>query len=320
MFCPQCGSQNAPECAFCSACGASLADQPAEQAAPQPVQEPPVQTYTPPQPKTPLSNHPVLNAVKTLGTSPVLLVAIVAFTAALLFQLFAAMSVTTSGVLGMLYDYAELLDVEELVGMYFDIIQRTTVVMTIIGMIPSILIAVGLWLTYTSARNRSMDGMKTSGLTIIKVINVIQMVLYNILMGLIALFLLIAAINAADSYYASTSETVLVVFLVLVLGIDVFVNLYYGKIIQTINTMKATIYMATPSYKVSSFVAVMCFISAFFSLFGLFSASGFFGVMQVLAAVTASSCFGAFLFQYKHKMMALISPVKQVGVAEGYVR
>ncbi len=348
MFCPKCGMQNAENNQFCRSCGAALVTQPVSQEGtpqntaypeqeyqyevPQPTPQPvyreeapqnamyqnqPYQfTVSPPKPKAPYSRNPVLNAVKTLGASPLFLVAAIAFTACLLFQFLAALSITSSGILGTIYSYAETMGLSYYLDEAYGAVQGAATAFTILGMIPSILVAVGIWMTFTSAINRTSDGMKASGLTIIKVVNVIQMVSFNILLGILEIVLIAATAEVADSYMAEGATTVFVVMILLVAGIDVFLNLYYGKLIKTVNAMKMTIYSGNPSLNVSSFVAVMCFISAFFSLFGLFGAGGFFGVMQVLAAITASVCFGVFLFRYKNKMLTFISPTQQTGYQE----
>ena len=58
---------------------------------------------------------------------------------------------------------------------------------------------------------------------------------------------------------------------------------------------------------VSGFVAVMNFIAAFFSLFGLF-AGGFAAMLSEACSITALICFGILIFKYKSAMIRLLNP------------
>ncbi len=315
MFCSNCGTENANNNQFCQNCGNALTTQAPETAFQPAPQAAPYQSFTPPQPrpqpqpKRPLSGNPVLNAVKTMGTSALFLIAIIAFSASALFSLFGAFSSNATGLLGTIFNYADDLGLSYIVDEAYGVFRGITVFTTILNLIPAALIITGLWMSFVSAGNRAYDGMKTSGLGIIKAVSIIQLIAYDLLIVVIEILLISATSSIQSDYYDTSGATSLFVFAMLIVaGIGTFLTLYYANILKTINTIKTTIITAQPSYKVSSFVAVMCFVSAVFSFFELFTAYGFFAVMQTLASIVSSVCFGIFLFKYKGKMTAMLAP------------
>ncbi len=308
MYCSKCGIENSECNRFCSSCGNVLSEyqqnfQPNRQNTP--YQGPSYTAYQP-HPKKPFSNNPVLNALKTMGASPLFLTAIIAFSVSVFFNLLANLSASSSGLIDTFYDALSDLGISYYFSESYSNFENLMVTTTVMGMIPQILIAIGLWMTFASAIDRSRDGMTITGLNIIQFVNIVYLVVYNILFGAIEVLLLIATAGLADSRYTPDGAiTVMVVVIFVVAGIDVLINLYYSKILKTLKTIKTAIFAEEPLYNVSKFVAVMCFISAIFSFFGLFSVGGSLAFLTVSATVTSLICFGILLFRYMNKMLAL---------------
>ena len=299
MFCKQCGTENAEGSAFCKNCGINLSA---------PVQPAPVYAAPTPAVKPPLSSNPVLNAVKKIASSPLFLVAVIALSVQILASIIGAAAggaILRELIYSVLYELGgnipyEVYDVLDKIAM---VGSGPVVVGTIIGLIPTILICVGLWLTYASAASRASDTMKTSGLTMIKVISIIQLVSTCIWFAIIEilLMLIVIAVGAADVYEAGIIIAILIFMVILFAAAFVLEIIYLAKIIKSINTAKKTIATAVPSDKVSSFVAVMNFISAAGFIFSLITS-----FISSAAAMTSLICFGILIFKYKSAMRTLM--------------
>lgn len=363
MFCPNCGVKNEDGVAFCKNCGTKLGniapvrDQTADQSniqtdatiqQPVEVEQPrevfaptaqqpalaqqaaPAEHATPAAPYAPVvraaqprSNHPVLKTVKDIGASPLFLIAVIAFTAALFFNL---VSIFTRGS-ASIYSLNEALGrfgIDELNGTLYQMNDYLKAI-GVFGLIPSAIYLIGLWLIFAGAQQRGSAGMPTAGLTTIKVMAIIALVFVCIALALSEIVCVLAIIGIAGYYsYAnvlprdygydgaenmvSTFATAILVGLAIgVLIVYVLFIVYEAKIISTINAVKSTILTGNPNYKVSGFVAVMNFIIAFFSLFGLF-AGGFAAMLAETCSITALICFGILIFKYKSAMIRLLSP------------
>lgn len=304
MFCAKCGIENAENAVFCKNCGNSIGTTPAPQAA---------SVYTAPVPvaKPPLSSHPVLNVVKKLASSPLFLVAVIAYSAQILFSIVnsagtgAKVEMFLYQLLNRLggnvsYEFYEIVDGISRIG------DIPYVIGTIIGLIPAILICIGLWMTFASARNRMVDGMKTSGLTMIKVLTIIQLIGSCIAVAAIELLLLLAVVGIAATEYAPGVAIAILVLLVLVVAASYTLQIIYSaKIIKSLNSVKSTITTGSPVAKASRFVAVWAFISAFGALFSV--ASSF---LSSVATITSLICFGILVFKYNNSMRMISAPTQ----------
>ncbi len=312
MFCSRCGCENNDSSVFCKGCGNRL-DGAANSATPNPAPTP-AYTMPPRSVKAPYSSNPVLNQVKTVAASPLALVAMIAFSLQVLVEIFSAANIGNSLISGM-YRALNMFggDVPYEVYSVIDSIARIGrapfVMIAILGLIPSILICVGLWLTYASATNRNYVGMKTSGLTMIKVIYVIELIFSAIWLLVSEILILVVAIgvnNLANSYsdyyyygasYGGASIAIFVVLALIIGAIFAFQIVYNAKIISSINTAKYTINTGVPSDKISGFVAIWSFICAGGLLFTL--ATNFLG--SVLG-MTSLICFAILIYKYKNAM------------------
>ena len=315
MFCMNCGQPCADGNKFCEHCGAPLLDtttQPASQPAPQPVQQP---VYAQPQaPVTPISD--VRYTLKKLATSPLFLAAAIAYSCMVLFTIAAAVA-GQSGLLGALdsylnmalryggYSMGELSYVLDQLDQVMPFLRGASLGSALVGQIPAILIAVGIWLVFASAVDKSGMPMKTTGLTIIKVITIISLIGSSLLLVVLE-GVLIFGTAAAAKY----DDSVVVVGVVIVLAVLVLMGLgilMSVKTISTIGTMQRTIQTEQPSDKVSVYVAVICILNAIGAVFGMLGFGSVFSVLSGLCNAVAYICFAIFLFQYRDKMRVLMA-------------
>lgn len=298
MFCSNCGIENAEGSAFCKNCGKPLSQITPDYSAP---------AYTPAA-KPPLSSNPVLNAVKKIAGSPLFLVAVIAYSLQILATLVSSVG-TGAKVEMFLYSlldeigYAAPFEFYEIVDAISRIGDIPYIIGTIIGLIPTILICVGLWITYSSAKNRMTDTMKTSGLTMIKVITIIQLVWACVVFALVELLLMliVVAVAAANVYEAGLIIAGVVFVVLFVAAAFALAIVYFAKIIKSIGVAKKTITTGIPSDKVSSYVAVWAFISAVCLVFSLITS-----FIASAASMTAFICFGILIFKYKSAMKGLM--------------
>lgn len=313
MFCPNCGFQNADGVSCCQNCSTALTAQQGYQQ----QNNQPYQSYAQPNVygATIRSTHPVINAVKNKGASVMFLVAVIAFSAAGLFGFLNSIS-GTSGIFGYLYRLVSMLDMEDFIGDIYFAANGVSVFSAVIGMIPTILLGVGMWMTYASAANRRESGMKTAGLTIIKVISIINLVFMCIVLAIAEIILLIAVVNVSNSFFGTSEVVGLLIgaMIGVLIGMTLMI-LYYVKLVKTINTMKMTITTGTPSDNVSAYVAVIAIIGGVLSAFSALPIGGILGygvnVLAMLSGICsaiASITFGAFIFSYKKAIRAFMMP------------
>lgn len=296
MLCPKCGMQNADGVSFCQNCGTALtASQPGYQ---QPYQTPQYQqtTYT----QQPTSSTG-LTVMKKECSSPIALVAIIAYSTAALFSFINSVS-GSSGILRYLYQIANAFDMEYMMRDLFYMIRSASVAFTIIGMIPTIFIAVGLWITYASAASKSQVGMKTGGLTLVKVILIINLVFKCIVFAIVEIIAIVAIFNISNSYFGSAMVAPLVGLMIgIAIGMTLII-LFYVNAVKTINTISLTARTGNPSDKVSVYVAVMSFIMGGFMVLSIITNFGVFALLANLCSATAYITFGVFLISYRGKM------------------
>ena len=304
MFCPQCGQPYAEGMRFCEHCGATLPPPAAPGVAPQagmPGQPLPAQRSGP---------VSVLELLRRLATSPLYLTGAIAYTCFILFNLVSATSGSTlerlmDQYLSLLFRYGnmgmgELGEALDQLNSVMPLMRGATLGTALVGQIPAILIAVGLWMLFASAKNRSGEPLKATGLTIIKVITIINLVVVSLaaLLVVVVLFLVMAAL-------ASYEDAIVPAFLaviVLVAAIFALAILFYVKLATTIHTMQTSIRTGMPSDRVSAYVAVIAILGGVGSLMSILGAGGVSGMLAMLGAAVAAFCYGIFLFRYRKEM------------------
>lgn len=326
--CANCGTSNEDASLFCQSCGTALESAPQPESAQSTPYAAPA--YTSPQQP---AQSTAVSVLKGTGASPLFLVAIILFSAMILFQLINAFAVQTSVSFAdnflddFIYSeygsdfYTYESDLEDLEGA-LNAFGGFSVAGTIIGLIPNILIAIGMWMFYGASRSSLGDRIATGGLTMVKVISIIQLVLACIGFALaeIMLVLVITASNLipwdeimSEFTYdynlniAGILTPIIIAGIVVVAIVAVLYILYMVKIIKTIGVVSYTASAGQASAKISMYLIVMNFIGA-----GCAFLSGI--SINPLTFLT-NGCLAGFLviisiglLQYRTKMQALVSP------------
>ncbi len=321
MFCGNCGTQCPDGTKFCAKCGNPL------QSGGQTSQN---QFSTPNNFNNGLSNgfnnvwnsikdttsvrspHPAVNQLKKMATSPLFLIAIIAFSLSILITLFSSGSIITSAfeqIEDILYEsglgYA--MDLSEL-GKFFEIFDRISFTSAFISSIPNIVLAVGMWLIFAHGLDKRSEYMKTSGFTTIKVIcviNKVMLIIYTIITAIVFAVILKPMFESLselrDTSYGdsiSTGISIIVVIALIIIAILVFFTVVWSKIVKALDGFKYIAATGTPYFYFSKFVAVMCFVWAGGNLLGI-AFTGFTGVLMITSLI----CFGILIFYINSVML-----------------
>ena len=342
-FCSKCGSQLGEGIRFCATCGTpvpveeatSQIQEKAPEAAPVEATEALQQEKTAPsneqsaphaataQP-APVFAQPMLPSairiLKALGTSPLFLVGVIAFTLNL-FMTFINSFSGASNIVATIYRIASALDLEYMLADVLEDLYRFAatgnVLGTLVGMMPGIIIAIGLWMTYGACASKAPKKLGTAGLTMIKVLTIINLVFVCLALVIGELLLFVGLIAALDSFAGTEGAMVIGVIMIFVLLCMVLSIVYYAKVIKSLNAAKNTAITGRPFANASIFVGVLCFISAVCSIIGIIpttvtAAAGFapIGVffanlITTICSATMSICFGALIFKYRSQMKSI---------------
>lgn len=299
MFCPKCGFKNQDDTFFCQNCGNKLsAVQPQQNINPNYQQG---------------YNQPFIadafTTVKMLAKSPLFLTAVIAFSVYLLFSIIKVISAGSlfTGIIRILeFVMDNVPEISYQIGEMYDIFYEIAnmasapiIILGLLGLVPSILICTGLWITYSSAANKYSNTMSTAGLTIIKVINILQLIGTCILCAFVEIFMIVLTIALAAESYAPGAVVVLMIIAILLTGFFFGLSIMYSvKVIKSLNAAKDAIISGASTKRASVFVAVWTFISAFFTLFTILS-----NPLAVLANITAMVCFGILIFNFNTNML-----------------
>ena len=273
----------------------------AEEATPTKEATPVVTIPVVPTPEAPKSENKktIGEELKRFVKSPIVIIATILFT------LYIVMSIVNSGnvvsnavdeITDVVQDYAEeLYDeydygyydeddfdlekvLEEELDLAIDAIDDIFRTVTIIFMIPSIIICAGLWITVFGSFSKKGMPMTTSGITTIKVMNMISLIFSAISFVSYIGFIIYAIKEAVDyglEFVDFGVNSTLGIILMVLVGLILFLNLfYYIKINSTLKSFKLSIKKEAPFGKASKFVAVILMISGIFQcLTGLLSVS-----------------------------------------------
>ena len=166
---------------------------------------------------------------------------------------------------------------------------------TLVGQLPNILVVAGLWMLYVSASDTSGAPLKTAGLSLIRGVQIFQLVM----LGLMVLLLILSffVMMAATGFYDMTSVIpVVLLFLVLVAVILGLVGFYYARLIATINGFRRTIWTGQTQGPVSLFVAVISALGGVLPLFQVLLGEVFATLASIGGAV-AGIAFAILLFR-----------------------
>lgn len=311
MFCKDCGAQLAEDARFCPNCGSAQA-------------APPAQTVTPPAEPENIADK-VRATTKKIGSSTAFLIAIICLSFVQVLELFALMP--TGGIFEMyngIIPELAIINRNPLVTL-----ENMSLAADIIGMLPGLLIILGLWITFFSCAGRKPK-TNTFGLSLIFVVNLVQMVTTCLI--LLTSLIPVAAIYAGEYKLLLDEDFIEAIALavgIVLLAVFVFALIYYIKICTTISNVRSTLKTGIPNRKASRFVAIMCYISggiclisgifwllsagattlesiyANNTLAGALSYVAFLSAVTSLLTATAQILFGALIFTYRRKMKAL---------------
>ncbi len=304
MFCSKCGTQNPDNANFCQGCGSPLhkPSQEDSQATTERVYRTDnsysYQSAPEPAPDSPLA------ALKRVASSALFRFTAFAFCALILSNILALCDTSFIwGIYGEIFNNVDPNMVNEM-SRY---LGSFSIITAITSQIPNILIAVGLWMTYATATSKKGRQFSTAGLTLIKVIYMIDLVLMCILLALMMIVMLIAALstdNATDAMVVFLG----VLFLDVFFGVIIF---WLAMIIKSLNAAKTAATEESGKHlgkNASAFVGVICYIggainviSAIVSLVNLSIVA--FCNCAIGAAVQI--CFGLLIFKFRGEMKKL---------------
>lgn len=179
----------------------------------------------------------------------------------------------------------------------------------LIQLIPVILIATGMWITFASAKNERDTRMSVAGLSMIRIITIIELIFLCIataVLEVLCMYAISATDRVRDTYFGSTTlESALIIVMVIVAAAAVVQIIYYIKLCSAIRTMKETVITGIPDAQISLYVEVYCYIAGgMAAISALLSLSGMsvYGFLANAGLATADICFGIFLRKYRGNM------------------
>ena len=257
-----------------------------------------------------------LNVVRTMATSVLFLVGTIGYSAYVLFELLGSFT-GGSEIMNMFnnimaqsgaYSSMDYQSLQMLSGIF----GSTSVISTLFSLIPAMVLVAGIWMVFAAAKQNKLPGIAATGMTMIRVIVIIELVLSCIAVFAVAAigFLVVLGMGSLAGYYGEGTPVVVIMVLILIviLAVCAINIIYYVKLGGTVKRMKETMITGCPDTKVSLFVEILCYlggagsaISALMSLVGL----DIFGFLSNAGMGTASICFGMLLRQYRNKMQTL---------------
>lgn len=311
MLCPHCGKPIEDGAVTCPYCGAPL------QQNARPEESTPLYTRPPegtPPPAYSTSEPPVIQLMRRTARSPYFLVPAIGYTCMVVFGLMDSLLRNSAVAIG---NYLSMVvgnsyEMNRMLGYLYDlvpVINSTSAGAVLISHVPAILMVVGLWITFASAANRSGTPLKTTGLTMIRVILIIKLVLCA-LMTVLMLVLLAAFASTMWVYDdASVAIAVFLVLVVLVVGILALLILYCVQLVRMVDGFRRSIRTGNPSGKIFVYVAVMSILGGVVSLFSALSGGLVYALSNLGGAVSGIG-FGVLLFRYRDELRSLSSPAQ----------
>ncbi|MGI6254650.1 MAG: hypothetical protein ACOYJZ_03345 [Acutalibacter sp.] len=263
--------------------------------------------------------------IKTLGSSTKFMAAAILYSVMVLFVILSAFG--SQNMIDQLYYYgANYGGVNpDVFYSMMSVLENSTVIGAVLGAIPAILIAVGMWLFYATCRNTQSGNVSTVGLTICKVLTILSLVLFCVAVALSLLVIVIVMVALASnlstaSYYgydAVNTLAVVQVFLgiliVVFVAIAVLYIFYYVSVIKVINRIKASAINGVPDNRIPRF------LTGFLMFLGVVNALGglvvlFTSLMAGISTLASAVCFilmSLLLREYRDKMTMLLFPPVQ---------
>ncbi len=303
MICPRCGKPAEEGMNHCPYCGAPLQQDSQQASTPR---------YTAaPTPGPALAGNsaepPVIQLMRRMARSPYFLVPAIGFTCMVAFNLaaglFNASPAVLESYLAPLYAYSNDAQMASIADT-LSVVLTASAGGALLGQIPAILVAVSIWMMYATAVNESGKPLQTAGLTIIRVLQIISLVLVCLTALLIVVIFGLVFVGLGQFDDAGAAMAVMAVVLVLIAVIFALDIVYYVKLVGLLNNLRQTIWTGTPQGKISSYVAVLSILGGVVSLGTFLTGNVFSGLAGVASAVSGIG-FGIFLFQYRDQLRAL---------------
>lgn len=300
MLCPCCGKPVEDGTLTCPFCGASLPSS----APPEASASPYPQSYLPdPPPPYRRQETPVIQLMRRMARSPFFLVPAIGYTCMVLFQIVG----TFSGTAQVALDPVVTRTMET--NAFLQNIYTTSVTFSALPLsyIFSILAVVGIWMVFASAANPSGAPVKTAGLTLLRVLQIISLVVIC-LMTLLLIGGVLIFIGAMGMYDVTPATNALIMALLLMIAaIMALLILYSVKIITTIDCIRRSIWTGTPRGSISVYVAVMSILSGVLSLLAVLSGNPF-SALAGIAGTVSGIGFGVFLFRFREEFLQIPAP------------
>ncbi|MCD7823063.1 MAG: zinc ribbon domain-containing protein [Oscillospiraceae bacterium] len=300
MFCSKCGTENPDNANFCQGCGSPLTN-PAQQAAENLYQSPPVPNPT--VCSEPTAQSP-LEALRKVATSVLFRFTAFAFCSLILSNILVLLD--SSYIWGAFTEIFRNVD-PEMVNEASSYIGSFSIITAIISQIPYVLIAIGLWVTYAAAAGKKDKPFNTAGLTMIKVIYVIELVAVCVLLALCMVAMLIASITADNSKDAMMVFG-FVIALDIIFGVIIF---WLAMIIKSLNAAKTAAHEESGKHlgkNASAFVGILCYIAGVINILSaILSIMSFSIVAFCNCAIGAvvQFCFGVLIFRFRSEIKRL---------------
>ena len=251
--------------------------------------------------RLPAASKAAIQAVRDLAGSPLFLVATAAFTLC-----FVCCIISTIQLFSLISNLGGSPTVTLILGVAA-------------ALLPMFLLTLGMWLTFGSGLSKARR-MPTAGLTIIKVVLILALVVFCVAFAALMLADLGVMILGQDVLHSfgyrlgpvfrefDSITLALGIALAALAAIFVLGLLFLCKAIKTVNTVKRTAATGVPSDLVSPFVAVMLFLACggilTLAVFSFLAADYLTGAALVFAAVS-TVCFAILIFLYRGRMRSL---------------
>lgn len=268
-----------------------------------------------------LSTNPALQVLKTVASSPRFLALAILLSVSTVFSIIA--SCTVGDNLAFLYENLANYGVDTYaMREAMEAAGSTSVVSAVLGSIPTILLVVGAWMHYATCRSTASGNISTAGLTICKVLTILEII--GISLGVLGVLILLvvgiigAGVSANQPYdewsgLAAVGSGLLIVVSIVLLALFVLLIVYDVCQLKIINRVKSTALSGIPDGRISQFYIVLSFIFAIFGILGGI-VSLFGNVWQGLSGLTSSVVLllsAMCLSEYKKKIALLMNPVNQ---------
>ena len=306
MFCAKCGSQNSDRSMFCINCGAPLKESGRNAG-------PGVRNAAPVNPgiRSAASAAPAFGArasgglsesLRSLILSPLFLTAAIALSVQVLMSIIAAASGYSpySALINNILNNPELgyyVNPQEYYAV-MGVMNRVGTAGAIIANIPVIVITAGLWILFAQARSQSQR-MTATGITMIRVVVIVQFVLFAIgfLLGIVSLFIGLAALSRE----VENAALIVIVCLIIFALVGYLTFSYYIKVIKMLGSARDVIMIGRKTAPAYLYVMVLTFIGAGFqciSAFGSLFSAGILGFLSTAAAAVFGICCGLLMNRF----------------------